>query len=231
MSFVHMALCRAHQFSRGQDVVLLAHKSKATDALYVDPSSPLQGCRCASAICRVGGKLDIPTLYIFSGLPASGKSTLAKLLSHRTGAMYVRVDTIEQGLRDLCNFKVEGEGYRLSYRIIRDNLALGLSAISDSCNPIELTRNEWQEIAASIGAKLVNIEVRCSDATEHEYRVNTRENEIPNLNLPNWQQVQNHYYEPWGSDVIQIDTAGQSVEDSFAELLRKLGMIPIILNK
>ncbi|HHP0493126.1 TPA: AAA family ATPase, partial [Vibrio harveyi] len=80
--------------------------------------------------------MTIPTLYIFSGLPASGKSTLAKLLAARVGAMYVRVDTIEQGLRDLCHFKVEGEGYRLSYRIIRDNLELGLSCIADSCNPI-----------------------------------------------------------------------------------------------
>ncbi|EGQ9697137.1 AAA family ATPase [Vibrio parahaemolyticus] len=168
--------------------------------------------------------MSTPTLYIFSGLPASGKSTLAKLLSHRTGAMYARIDTVEQGIRELCNFKVEGEGYRLSYRIIRDNLALGLSAISDSCNPIELTRNEWQEVAESVGAKFVNIEVRCSDATEHEHRVNTRESEVSNLNLPTWEQVQNRYYEPWGDSVIQIDTAGQTIEESFAELVGKLGV-------
>ncbi|WP_274015938.1 AAA family ATPase [Vibrio parahaemolyticus] len=168
--------------------------------------------------------MSTPTLYIFSGLPASGKSTLAKLLSQRTGAMYARIDTVEQGIRELCNFKVEGEGYRLSYRIIRDNLALGLSAISDSCNPIELTRNEWQEVAESVGAKFVNIEIRCSDATEHERRVNTRESEVSNLNLPTWQQVQNRYYEPWGDSLIQIDTAGQAIEESFAELVGKLGV-------
>lgn len=87
--------------------------------------------------------MNIPVLYIFSGLPASGKSTLAKLLARKIGAMYLRVDTVEQGLRDLCNVKVEGEGYRLSYRVIRDNLELGVSCIADSCNPIELTRQEW----------------------------------------------------------------------------------------
>ncbi|WP_059123223.1 AAA family ATPase [Vibrio sp. MEBiC08052] len=169
--------------------------------------------------------MNFPTLYIFSGLPASGKSTLAKLLSRRTGAMYVRIDTIEQGLRDLCHLQVEGEGYRLSYRIIRDNLALGLSAISDSCNPIELTRNEWQAVAESVGAQFVNIEIRCSDTAEHEYRVNTRESDVANLNLPGWLQVQNRHYEPWRlTDVIQIDTAGQTIEESFAELVKKLGI-------
>ncbi|WP_419831505.1 AAA family ATPase [Endozoicomonas atrinae] len=49
--------------------------------------------------------------YIFSGLPASGKSTLAQLLSKHLTAMYIRIDTIEQGLRDLCSLKVEGESY------------------------------------------------------------------------------------------------------------------------
>ncbi|CAK1692007.1 MULTISPECIES: AAA family ATPase [Vibrio] len=166
--------------------------------------------------------MSTPTLYIFSGLPASGKSTLAKLLASRTGAMYVRIDTFEQGLRDLCSFKVEGEGYRLSYRIIRDNLALGISSISDSCNPIELTRHEWQDVAKSTGANFVNIEVVCSDLTEHEHRVKTRDNEIENLNLPNWQQVQNRHYDKWKTDVIKIDTAGHTIDASFAELVEKL---------
>ncbi|MDA0129494.1 AAA family ATPase [Vibrio sp. MarTm2] len=168
--------------------------------------------------------MESSTLYIFSGLPASGKSTLAKLLSHRIGATYIRIDTVEQGIRDLCNFQVEGEGYRLSYRIIRDNLALGLSAVSDSCNPIELTRNEWQEVAESVGARFVNIEIRCSDAKEHERRVNSRKSEVENLNLPNWKQVQSRYYEPWNDSVITIDTAGQTIEESFAELVDKLGI-------
>ncbi|MEI8656430.1 AAA family ATPase [Vibrio sp. Hal054] len=168
--------------------------------------------------------MSSPVLYIFSGLPVSGKSTLAKLLAAKTRSVYLRIDTVEQGLRELCNFKVEGEGYRLSYRIIRDNLELGINCISDSCNPIELTRLEWQEIATSVGAKFVNVEVSCSDGREHEVRVNTRKNEVPNLKLPNWQQVQNRHYEAWKTDVIKIDTAGKSIETSFAELTEKLGV-------
>nr|WP_086937648.1 AAA family ATPase [Thaumasiovibrio occultus] len=163
------------------------------------------------------------TLYIFSGLPASGKSSLAKRLARHTGAMYVRIDTVEQGLRDLCQFPVEGEGYRLSYRIIKDNLVLGINAIADSCNPITLTRNEWQEVALSVGASFVNIEVVCSDSAEHRRRAETRPCEVANLTLPTWQQIENRHYDTWNDDSrIIIDTAGQTLDQSFLELCEKL---------
>ncbi|MCV2402239.1 AAA family ATPase [Marinomonas sp. C2222] len=161
-------------------------------------------------------------LYIFSGLPASGKSTLAKLLASKTSSMYVRVDTIEQALKDLCGLQVEAEGYQLSYRLIEENLALGISCIADSCNTIALSRHEWQSVADNLGVKFVNIEVCCSDKKEHEDRVSSRKSDINNLTLPNWQQVQNRHYEPWQTDIITIDTAGQTIQASFAELLEKL---------
>ncbi len=107
--------------------------------------------------------MDKPKLYIFSGLPGSGKSTLAQELSKATGFTYLRIDTIEQGLRDLCHFKLEAEGYHLSYRIARDNLKLGISVVADSCNPIELTRFEWNKVAIQSNAEFTNIEIICSD--------------------------------------------------------------------
>ncbi|HQE58364.1 MAG TPA: AAA family ATPase, partial [Spirochaetota bacterium] len=83
-------------------------------------------------------------LYIFSGFPGSGKTVLAKALAEKTKSVYIRIDTVEQAIRDLCAFDVQGEGYRLSYRIAEDNLRLGVSVIADSCNPWNLTRSEWQ---------------------------------------------------------------------------------------
>ena len=38
-------------------------------------------------------------LIIFSGLPGSGKSTIARALARRLGAVYLRIDTIEQAIR------------------------------------------------------------------------------------------------------------------------------------
>ncbi|XPV76392.1 MAG: AAA family ATPase [Desulfovibrio sp.] len=166
--------------------------------------------------------MSIPRLYIFSGMPGVGKSTLAKKIASEMSAVYLRIDTVEQAIRDLCDFKVQGEGYRLSYRIATDNLRIGLSVISDSCNPIELTRQEWQDVAVSAGAEFVNIEIICSDKGEHQSRVDDRDSEIPNLQLPRWAQVQKREYHPWNTERIVIDTAGKSVDESILELIEKI---------
>lgn len=166
--------------------------------------------------------MDKPRLYIFSGLPASGKTTLAKQLAAATGSCYLRIDTVEQGLRDLARIRVEGEGYRLSYRIAQDNLSLGLSVVADSCNPIALTRREWEETAESAGASFVNIEVVCSDRIEHRRRAETRESQVPDLKLPDWDAIKNREYHPWRQDVVRVDTAGRTEDACFKELLQAL---------
>ena len=88
------------------------------------------------------------TLIIFSGLPGSGKSTVASRLASKLGAVYLRIDTVEQGLRDVCGIaQIEGQGYRLTYRIAQENLRLGNIVIADSVNPLRLTRKEWNNVA------------------------------------------------------------------------------------
>lgn len=166
--------------------------------------------------------LTEPTLYIFSGLPGSGKSTIAKELAVRTDAAYLRIDTIEQALRDLCNVRVEGEGYRLAYRVAADNLEAGNSVIADSCNPIALTRGEWESVAQDRGIGFVNIEVICSDPVEHRRRVEERVVDVDGLELPTWQQVQDREYHSWTSARIVIDTAGRTMRECADELMARL---------
>src|SRR5262249_17263704 len=135
---------------------------------------------------KVRPTLSNATLYIFSGLPGSGKRTLAQLLAQRIGAAHLRIDTIEQALRDLCSVDGQGEGYRLAYRVASDILNAGVSVVADSCNPIELTRREWEQVARHADARYVNIEVVCSDIRKHRERVETRVSTIPGLRLPTW---------------------------------------------
>ena len=163
-----------------------------------------------------------PTLFIFSGLPGTGKSSLAKELSKNIGATYLRIDTVEQGLRDLCNLSVEGEGYRLSYRIASDNLKIGQSVIADSCNPIDLTRKEWNSVATEANANSINIEIICTDTNEHKNRVETRKTDIIGLELPSWNKVVNREYQPWGSERITIDTSQKTIEQCVTELINAI---------
>ena len=139
--------------------------------------------------------MSLTKLYIFSGLPASGKSTLAMALSKKINATYLRIDSVEQGLKDICGMgKVEGEGYQLSYILAEDNLKLGNSVVADSVNPIQLSRTEWNNVAISCGVDFVNIEVVCSDKKEHKARAESRAVGVKNLTGPTWQQIENREY-------------------------------------
>jgi predicted kinase len=162
-------------------------------------------------------------LYIFAGLPGTGKTSLSLRLAQRIKSVHLRIDTIEQGLRDLCGIQVEGEGYRLAYRIAADNLRLGNDVIADSCNPWELTRREWEQVAHDESSSFTNIEIVCSDSQEHRQRVEGRDSSVPGLKLPAWRDVEEREYHNWSIDRIVIDTAGQSESDCFKKLISALG--------
>lgn len=159
-----------------------------------------------------------PVLYIFSGLPGTGKSTLAQRLASELQAAYIRIDTIEQALHELCQVEVESEGYRTAYRLTADNLQLGLTVVADSCNPIVLTRREWEAVAQVEHAEFVNIEISCSNEAEHRRRVETRRAENSGSTFPTWEQVVTREYHPWQEQRLELDTSGQTVHESFAQL-------------
>ncbi len=52
---------------------------------------------------------EIKLLYVFGGLPSTGNSTLSQYLSEAIGAVYLRVDTIEQTLKNSGISKIYDE--------------------------------------------------------------------------------------------------------------------------
>jgi len=146
------------------------------------------------------------------------------MLASHTKAVHLRVDTIEQAIRNLCSIEIESEGYNLAYRVASDNLNIGNSVVADSCNTIKLSRDEWEDVAEKCNVNFINIEIQCSNNEEHKSRVENRKTNISNFKLPTWLDVKNREYEAWSERNIHIDTATQTIDKSFSELLLQLGL-------
>jgi predicted kinase len=165
-----------------------------------------------------------PRLYVFSGLPGTGKTTLSRMLSQWLSAPHIRVDTLEQAMRNAGLTGITHEGYDVAYQLASDQLALGFSVVADSCNPIRVTREAWQTVAIKPAAAYTNIEVICSNLSAHRQRVASRISDIEGLILPTWEQVIGREYEVWTSDVVRIDTGDATIEQAFQDLLKQLAL-------
>jgi predicted kinase len=155
-------------------------------------------------------------LIVFGGLPASGKSTLAAKVAAELGGVYLRIDSIEQAMKDSGQTVSGPEGYLVARALAEDNLRHDQHVVVDAVNPNELTRDYWRNLAKRLHALLVEIHVVCSDELEHEKRVELRTPDIPGHKLPNWQQVQDRQFEPWDGAMV-VDTANQSASESVLE--------------
>jgi predicted kinase len=163
-------------------------------------------------------------LIVFGGLPGSGKSSIARELARQTGAFWLRIDSIEQAIREsgIVEGSLDDAGYRAAYAVADDNLRLGRDVIGDSVNGWPETRNAWQGAGARSGAEVIEVEIICSDREEHRRRVETRSSEVPGLILPDWEAVISRDYQPWRRDHMTIDTAGCSVEDCVRRVRRAI---------
>jgi predicted kinase len=156
---------------------------------------------------------DMPVLIVFSGLPGSGKSMIARALARDLGGVWLRIDAIEQAIRasGIVTGSLDDAGYRAAYALAEDNLRLGRDVIADCVNPWMLTRDAWRATGLRAGARVVEIETVCPNPREHRRRVETRTNDVPGMILPDWAAVTTRDYHAWDRDVVTIDTAENTI--------------------
>lgn len=163
-------------------------------------------------------------LIIFGGLPATGKTAIAQELARQIGAVYLRIDSIEQGIRDsgVVSPPLNDAGYRIGHAVAEDNLRLGRTVIADSVNPLRLTRDAWIGVANRAHVKAIEVEVTCPDLEQHQSRVETRVSDIGGLRLPSWQEVVSREYEPWDRPHLLINTTSHSVTENVRRIREAL---------
>lgn len=157
-------------------------------------------------------------LIVFGGLPGTGKTTISRMLSRRLRAVYLRIDVIEQAIRNagVLAGGVGVAGYAAANALAEANLAGGLSVVADCVNPVRESRLAWRAIAATANVPLVEVEVVCSDVEEHRRRVEERSSDVPGLVPPDWSSVSRHTFEPWTEPHFVLDTATRSASAAVA---------------
>lgn len=171
-------------------------------------------------------------LIIFGGLPGVGKTTIARALARRLKAVHLRIDTIEQAIKNTRSFSgdMKDLGYKIAYQLAKDNLLIGNSVVADSVNSVQITRDAWRDVAASIEKPFIEIEVICSDLQAHKKRTEERVSDIENFTLPTWEKVCKREYHAWSLQGIQLDTAKNDVEHCVEKIITYLsshnGIVP-----
>ena len=160
-------------------------------------------------------------LIVFGGLPGTGKTTISRELAKRLSATLLRIDVIEQAmLASLIVDDIGVAGYSVANALAEANLLNGQTVVVDCVNPVEISRAAWKAVAARTDSPLIQIEVVCTDRTEHRRRVEARKPDIPGHVLPTWETVVDYTYETWKADLV-LDSFKLSTDEAVAEVLKK----------
>jgi predicted kinase len=163
-------------------------------------------------------------LIVFSGLPGTGKSTLAEAIGRDLGIPVFAKDWLEatllrSGLKSSGEEKSLGfAGYELLTVLAERQLMLGQSAILDSVAASHSIRRSWHKFSDDYEADWRVIECICSDDKLHRARLSERKRKIPGWHELEWTEVERvkRYYVPWEGERLVLD-----MTNSFTENLLK----------
>ena len=152
-------------------------------------------------------------LIIFSGLPGTGKSTLAEAIGKALGIPVFAKDWLEgtllrSSLKPAIEEKPLGfAAYELLTVLAERQLVLGQSAILDSVAGTETIRSTWRQLSRQYGADWRVIECLCSDEDLHRSQLKVRKRNIPGWYELEWYDVEKakQYYRPWDDECLKLD--------------------------
>ncbi|GER90073.1 kinase [Dictyobacter vulcani] len=172
--------------------------------------------------------MNTPKLIIVSGLPGSGKSTVAEGLAKNLSIPVLSVDPIESAIL-LSGIKRSFEtglaAYEVAEALASEQLKCGLSVIIDAVNPVQEARDMWNNLARKQTVPLIIIEC-VIDRELHRERLEARVRNMHGIPEVTWEDVENRRkeYAPWKEERFVLDTTNpheQNMQQALAYIQLK----------
>lgn len=168
----------------------------------------------------------MPTVVLVTGLPGTGKSSLADGVGRARGVPVFGWDWLMGALtrfRLADGLEVETYrevGYSLMTSLVERQLRNHAGAILD-CVAREEPRRRWAALAAAHGAGFLVVECTCREAALHRSRVEGRRRDIPGWHELEWDHVRQARasYTPLEYPDLILD-ASEALDANLDQLLR-----------
>jgi predicted kinase len=172
-----------------------------------------------------------PTLLLITGLPGTGKSTVAEQAAALLGAPVLAHDWAMSGLRPfesiqnaLDSMKPPGHqqvGWSILCALARAQIRRGSSVVLDGVARAPCV-DECRNVAAQEGARILTVLTECADLEVHRSRIETRQRSIPNWYELDWDRVQRsraNWEPPHPVDLVLQATQSRAVNNELLAVL------------
>lgn len=152
-------------------------------------------------------------VIVMSGLPGSGKSTVAERLATKLNLPLLSVDPIESAIIRAGIKKSSETGlaaYMVARELAAEQIKLGNSVIIDAVNAEEEAKDTWRNLARDFKLSLTVIETAL-DETEHRKRIKSRIRDLHGIPEVTWDKVNDRRkaYTQWKESVLRLDSSAE----------------------
>lgn len=163
----------------------------------------------------------VACLIMLSGLPGTGKSTLAKKLGQNLDVVIVESDAIRNEMVDMPTFsgKENNRVFETVYKMMRQHLDVGHTVVMDATNLIEGYRDVAYRIAEHYAVPLILVSVEAEARVVRE-RLERRAESESNVFVAGWSVYRRMSItqEPISRGHIRVDTT-DGVDEGAAQII------------